>query len=174
MRLTNNIRHTILTAVMRDTFTDREVKIDNELVETGLLCRDKLLGEYRDTILALPQKMVCTEYTLIVVIDGQRRRLPLNLEGLMVPCPSIDCVLDRHDPLAKRVIEITKKHETLNDEKHILKSEIRQLLASVSTINKLVVIWPEVKPFIPIEAPETKALMVQPQAINRKIKKAKL
>lgn len=157
-RLTNFIRDQIARAAIANRFDHVGEKLRKEEATLAEYCYELFFGDFYRAVKTLPAAYFRQSETIIVVEPFGGRRLYLHFTyGITFPIPydviSEDNPLteERAPNLAKAVADWNNANHSYLVERQNAFQKVRELLASVSTVGKLVQIWPEVEPFIPKE-----------------------
>lgn len=190
-RLTNDERYDLRKQLMTRAFQKRDqelAKIEAELFDLAI---NRLLGtNHCELIATLPQgwmpetmclylripvepKAQFTDDDEEVLGDTRYRQLCLNgAYPRRVPASwdAIDLCSLRDSDLEGRVLATANTRDKIIRDKRVLKDEIRTVLGSVTTWNKLYAIWPELKTVTPLPptAP-VQALVVDVSHLNEAI-----
>lgn len=157
VRLSNYIKDTII----KDTIIKRLLKHGFDEREKALRVEENSLGDavYKDVYSLeirrlmddMPRGFLLEKDVLRVSFEGngfcyitfgEYRRISKSHE-----CNAAK-VYDSKHPLSKRYYDFEKRKSALKDEKQTARSNARAVLDSVSTLKKLIEVWPEVGPYV--------------------------
>ncbi len=151
VRLTKYVREQILNALLAHAFDAREKALEAEKFALGDAVYNDIYPEpLRKQMAALPDGFLLTDSDVKVQFDGQRfthvyfgeRRLIAKSHEY-----SAARVYDAKHPLTARYDAWKKAKDDLDTEKSKAKSSAEAVLGSVTTVKKLIDVWPEVEPF---------------------------
>ncbi|MGB6113521.1 MAG: Nmad5 family putative nucleotide modification protein [Comamonas sp.] len=170
MRLTNNYRDQIIKKCIQARFADAESQYATACTALADAMYDHAFGA--DEILAkrLPDGWIARTTQIIISCEGFRslyssseeqpkRELKLSRSR---PIPAIvrdQFKVDKSHSLYPQAQALIKMHEAIRTGKDQLTTQLRSLLFSVQTIERLKEIWPEGEPYFPF-VPEKSALPV--------------
>lgn len=151
VRLSNYIRKQVLNAVLKHAFEAREKALEAEKFALGDAVYNDIYPEpLRKQMDALPDGFLPTGGDVKVQFEGQRfthvyfgerRRIAKSHEY------NAAVVYDAKHPLTVRYDAWKKAQDDLDAEKSKAKSSAEAVLESVTTVNKLIQVWPEVEQF---------------------------
>lgn len=151
VRLSNYIREQVLNAVLKHAFEAREKALEAEKFALGDAVYNDIYPEpLRKQMAALPDGFLPTDGDVKVQFEGQRfthvyfgerRRIAKSHEY------NAARVYDAKHPLTARYDAWKKAQDDLDAEKSKAKSSAEAVLNSVTTVKKLIEVWPEVEQF---------------------------
>lgn len=188
-RLTNSLRDDIRKALIINRFQDDAAAILKEAQEMALevyhFTYDKpLLRRMKN----MPDGFLCKDNDVDVNIGGQFHQLPFNgnitwgwlrkfdleqPDGIEKICAykykNGRIVLDVDSDIAIKVLNLAEKRSEFDEKVSRAIATTDAALSSVTTVKKLITIWPEVQPFIPgcAIAGKTNPTHALPPAIRR-------
>lgn len=151
VRLTNFIREQILDAVLKHAFAEREKALEAEKHALGdAVYNDTYPEPLRKQMAALPEGFLPTDSDLRVQFEGHRfTHVYFGERRRVAKCHDYSAarVYDEKHPLTLRYEAWKKAQDELGAEKSKAKSSAEAVLGSVTTVNKLIQVWPEVEQF---------------------------
>ena len=175
VRLTNFIREQILAAVLKHAFEAREKALEAEKFALGDAVYNDIYPEpLRKQMAALPDGFLPTDSDVKVQFEGQRfthvyfgerRRIARTHEY------NAARVYEAKHPLTVRYDAWKKAQDDLNAEKSKAKSSAEAVLGSVTTVKKLIEVWPEVEQFarpFAVESP-SRAIALPIKDLNKSL-----
>lgn len=171
-RISASIRDTVIHNVLNAKFStkagelqllqDARNKLRDELRQMAYeTCYSK---KERDLIASLPDGWLGTATAGQVMVNGrvtqvlfdELRPVPFNSSSSFYGSKPVSAVLDDGHPYLLKMEELRVADEKLdqfsrsyNEERSSLKVRVRAILESVTTVNRLIEIWPEVVDFLP-------------------------
>lgn len=151
VRLNSFIREQILDAVLKHAFEDREKALKEEKHALGdAVYNDIYPKKVREQMAAMPEGFLPVDDDLRVQFDGEgytqvyfgERRRIANAHR-----HNAAKVFDAKHPLTLRFAKYQKELSALKAEKNNAKSSAEAVLGSVTTVKKLIEVWPEVEQF---------------------------
>lgn len=154
VRLTNHMRECIRDALLEHRFGEEQKALVAQKESLAVRLYDHFFPkELQDKLDALPEGFVPEDYEIQVRMGEDTN----HFEHFSFPGKqnrryrSVDhnrwLVLDREDPLCKEYVVMANKKEDIAKARKELKSQIVAALNSVTTVGKLITLWPEVEPF---------------------------
>lgn len=175
VRLSNYIREQVLNAVLKHAFEAREKALEAEKFALGDAVYNDIYPEpLRKQMAALPDGFLPTDGGVKVQFDGQRfthvyfgerRRIAKSHEY------NAARVYDAKHPLTARYDAWKKAQDDLDAEKSKAKSSAEAVLNSVTTVKKLIEVWPEVEQFarpFAVESP-SRAIALPIRELNARL-----
>ena len=170
MRLTESKRSEILAKLLKRKFDAAESKI----VEA----RTALAVEVYNTWFPEDQRKLMADLPDGWLFEGNEIRARFGLSTVYMLLPRAERFphvhrgdiksFDARHRLSQRWQMIYASEEKLREEKNSLRAQLRAILNSVSTENKLVEVWPEAKPFLsPGSVPKANLPAVDIRALNK-------
>lgn len=149
VRLTKEIREAITSKILKHTFDARFADLSTE---ESAIAEAVYADLYPDTVLnqmkAMPSGFLPTYNELRIRFTNSYSYLKLGEYRLMADIHHGKWVTyDADHPLTERWFQFENAKKSLNNERDNLSSHIRAVLASITTIKKLIEIWPEIKEF---------------------------
>ncbi len=173
VRLTNEIRNSISSAILNRLFNDRLSKLkDEEATLAEVVYADLYLDGVQKQMHALPKGFLPSDNTLKIKSGDSYEFLKLKEHRLMAQMHYHNWIVyDVDHPIAERLFHCVKDKESLGNERVESRAQINAVLQSVTTIKKLIEVWPEVQEFA--EPFETKtvctALSLPIQELNTRL-----
>lgn len=171
-RLTNPLRDRIVEAALTKAgITDAEAALKAKRFAWAEQVRLKINGAPDDELLKLEAKaaqaLALLPAHLRPIDDGILLRCDhdfVNLAGLTIHIhfaerrivPHPQCVIQADDPLVQQFHDLTNAEKDLRDRRATLKAQVRAALNSVTTVKKLLAVWPEAKELLPKNLEEAK------------------
>ena len=187
-RLTRDMRYEICDLVIGDRFERARTKLQKKRAALAYACYRKVYSKaVRDRMSALPDGWLSEDcsmdvkfgtYYETIYFNGQSSRYSRENvpERVCKRFPQKDrsgasVALPGSDPLSERFLSIRDEDRALIDEEKRLRIEALSVLESVTTIKRLVDVWPEVEPFLKQIAPTPKAQVPAPIVadLNKKL-----
>jgi len=182
-RLTQTIRKEILDAAMKNAYLADEKQIDDKMRDLSERIYYALVTpEQEKAMNKLPhgffnlssaksarlRETSNGSYRYIQLKFAKERRLPAFCSGYN----DID-LTDR--ALYDAYIEIERQEKALGEKRQKLETEISAVLSSANTVQKLLDVWPEAKPFIPayVFAPKAALPAIVTGKLNELLKQAR-
>ena len=177
MRLTNQLKREILSAIMAKSFNNRRKQLKAERTELADRIWEDKYGRYRDAIALIPKDLLKSRKDFRVHVQGMDMELLVMSEERVLPPPDWSSPplieISPKSSAAKTLQKIVQREDELKEEERALRTEIQGILNSVTTIKRLHEVWPEsaehTKDLI---TSESKAMIVLPADVNKKLKKA--
>lgn len=162
VKLTNGIRESVLHQLLKHRFEKEEQELKAAQEQLALDAYDMLLPEaLRKQLEALPEGFVPTNTEVRVKFGDTRYYSHLNFpKGVSKRVRSADnsktFLLEPDHPIYIRHFELEARESALKEAKDLARSQANAALNSVTTVAKLVSVWPEVAPFVQkyIDAPK--------------------
>ncbi|GAA0334767.1 hypothetical protein L9H26_04075 [Morganella psychrotolerans] len=174
-RLTNNIKSEIIRSALKKAGIYEEK--EKLRVEKNTLANDARIASFGGndaaaraeeklaSILALVKDLQNTvdgyiyltnakDYYIYPAFGGQRNRLAYGDDSqgksISLLTPSDDkCLFPADHELSKRFTQINEKEASIEKREAEIKANVKSALDSVTTIKKLISVWPEVKEILP-------------------------
>ncbi len=148
-RLTNDLRHTIAKRAIEHGFAKREAAL---LAEEHVLARSAYDLLYpkkiQDAMNALPNGFFPTDGGLTVFVEGRRHGLVYAPGIELREAANGDCLKVRAaDSFGKKVVALAEAKENFIAERKAARHEANSVLASVSSLARLLEVWPAVESF---------------------------
>lgn len=168
-KLTNSMRDAIVQRVLDHAFGDRERALKETEHRLAAKAYDRLHPKkIREAMAALPRDYLPMDDSIIVSVSGCRHRLRLPEHR---PAPSgydarrLSLMSD--DKLSIEITKFASDHEALENERREAEKNARAVLDSVTTLARLVQVWPEVEVFAAdLETKPVVALAVRMDDLN--------
>lgn len=171
-KLNTSIRNDIIRGLVLKSFKDERQAL---LAEEHDLAAQVWAAGFKSEHLKLIRQCPASWFETTTEIKGRFDFQHINLsakEGLPIPHArrwATHVSLDAKDALAVLVMDWHRRQEEFNAKVNKAKRMAEATLASVSTVNRLIEVWPEVKPFIP-EAAKVGLPMVPVKELNAAFK----
>ena len=175
MRLTQDIRSRILRKAISDLTGKREKSLSDREIAIADSVWEDVYGHISEDLVKVPKEVLNTDKDIRVNFDGigivyltmSEERAVKRGYGVIKSYPS------RHK-IARRYHKLVADRDRLKKERSELKTSIRAILDSVTTMNRLGEIWPDGKEFYSDIVPsESKALMISSTVVSKMVNKAK-
>jgi len=164
-RLTDTMRQRAIWNVLNTTFNDRIEALRARETDLGDRVYRRFMGDHEAAMYSLPAGYFLErESTHIEIAKSddrdatQRFRLAFS-KSRRVPATFFDnwvqYTLKKDDPLVPLLLSLDRDKSELAKEKDALEQKITPVLNSVTTVPKLLEVWPEAKDYLPPEAFET-------------------
>lgn len=164
IRLTNYMRDRIMESLLYKRFDGEKKQLVKDQAEFAVRLYQVLFPEWK-RMASLPRGWMPESRYFNVRIRGERHRLELKAD-FRFPCDDRErnlqdeALINEFKLLNERVV----KHD---DDKAAARQQGRAMLHSVTTVKKLLEVWPEVKPFLPKDlANITTALALPVPSLN--------
>lgn len=164
IRLNTFIRDSIIGSLLAKRFDGEKKQLLKEQAEFAVRLYRVLYPEWQRFV-RLPKGWLLQAPSFSARIRGERHRFQLNAE-FRFPSEDRERTLQDEGLIKefKQLQERLAKHE---DDRITARQQGRALLHSVTTVKKLLEVWPEVKPFLPKDvATVTCALALPVPALN--------
>lgn len=175
VRLTNYIREQVLNAVLKHAFEAREKALEAEKFALGDAVYNDIYPEpLRKQMAALPDGFLPTDGDVKVQFEGQRfTRVYFGERRRIAKSHEYNAarVYDAKHPLTARYDAWKKAQDDLDAEKSKAKSSAEAVLNSVTTVKKLIEVWPEVEQFarpFAVESP-SRAIALPIRELNARL-----
>jgi hypothetical protein len=148
-RLTNPMRTIIRDRMLDHAFSAREKALAAQQHALAREVYDRLYPkEVQKLMNALPEGYLSTDDDLMVVISGEYHTLKYA-PGIRLreASDSRRLAILSSDPLGERILAANREDTRLMADKRKQRDDIWGVLTSVSTLNKLLEMWPEVESF---------------------------
>lgn len=166
MRLTNGTRDLIVANVLTKTF-EKRLKANKEIENTlALAVRNSALGKHKAAFDALPAEFVSASSAIRANVGGLKLWLHYAKDTR-----SANETISVSGPLRDKCEALMREQEKLDKDRVALRSQVKALVYSVSTADRLREVWPEGKEYYEPYL-ESRAL-VSTTEINQRIKKAR-
>ncbi|CCG43362.1 Nmad5 family putative nucleotide modification protein [Magnetospirillum molischianum] len=151
-KLTNFDRDQIVGAVLKDAFDARNQAHQDEGYALGMsiyadVFGEKMIGQMN----ALPDGWLPTIKVVKVMIAGAWTELVLSDFVRVLASRNGHCLksYEATDPLAERFTAWANAGEEIRVQKSELRNKVRALVYSVTTVKKLIEVWPEAVNYLP-------------------------
>lgn len=159
VRLSSFIREQVLVAVLNHAFEAREKAQEAEKIALGdAVYNDTYPEAVREQMAALPNGFLPVSTGLKVQFEGRTlAQLPFGGRRRIAHTHEYNAakVYDSKHPLAVRYGAWKDAEGALKRERRDAESSAKAVLESVTTVNKLIQVWPEVEPFARFYAVES-------------------
>ena len=152
VRLTESMRYAIQGAMIAQRFKAEEERLKREERELALaVYRDIYPGDVRTLLSRVPEGFLLRSESVLVSFDGEMKllnfgeRLPVKQEHDRHRCAAK--VYAGGDPLTVRFTQLRGEDEVMKAQMAEARASIKAVLSSVTTIKKLIAVWPEAEPF---------------------------
>lgn len=151
VRLTNMIRDIVKSRLLEKTYKKREEQ--NKAAKTKLadqVYRDVYPLKIRRQMEAMPEGFMCHSESFNVNFAGERSYLYFSSRRPIARkhTNSYAVSYPADHPLAVKWTEISREEKAINAEKRGTRTDIGVVLDQVTTLKKLIEIWPEVEPWV--------------------------
>lgn len=151
VRLSNYIREQVRDAILAHSFSDREKALDAREKELALEFYNDLYPEaVRTHMYALPNGFLEVRSTIRVQVVGESyHSLDLPEKKRVADCWASNPgkVYEADHPLGEKLRTYLKDRAQFKREREEAKTGAWAVLESVTTVNKLIQVWPEVEQF---------------------------
>lgn len=185
VRLTKEMREDIVANVVKSTFAKRASAIEKENQEIAEMIYKEVVGDHILSVSCLPDGFMPTVKEIIVYVGPRwnEKKTFEMLDRKRFPNQFIKDYLKAYKPsegnpdlsasLIKKISSHMLKIDKINEDKDNLRSSVRSIVQSVTTIKSLLEVWPEATKYIPERVTkEPKQLPALPIAdLNEMIKK---
>jgi hypothetical protein len=150
IKLNESLRRRITAKLMDNKFSGREKSIEDEGYALAQeVYRSAFSAEEFKLLLSLPYDWMAQENGFRCRLGGFDDRLHFSGDKrLPMPHARNFAFLVNHDhghPLTERYCKWRESKRSIREEKEKLSGEIRAVVYSATTVNKLITIWPEIK-----------------------------
>lgn len=168
-RLTNTLRQQILGKILDHAFAKREEILMARELRLAIKVRDRKLGSFLHSWKAMP------DFLRDVRRDSARVRVGGQIFLLKLP-KDVETVhqelsLAADDPLGEHITRWADDRRTLLKQREELRAQAWAILCSVTTVKRLLEVWPETREFIPAE--EASKELVSVTRVNQMIQELK-
>ena len=162
VKLTTGIRDSVLHQLLEHRFEKEEQGLGAAQEQLALDAYDLLFPDaLRKQLEALPEGFVPTNVQVRVKLGDSRYYRHLNFpRGIRKRVRAADdnkvFLLEPDHPIYVRLFELEARESALEEAKDLARHQANAALNSVTTVAKLVSVWPEVAPFVQkyIDAPK--------------------
>lgn len=169
MRLTNYIRRSICTAMVKKRFDEEGQRLDKEMTSVGVACYEHHYSEAERKLMdSLPEGWLQKSWFLHVSFHGYAAQMKLDALRRF-PSSVKDLRLDASHELSKRWGKIRDAQTAHSEKRSTAYRSAMTVLKSCSTVNTLTKRWPEAVPFIPqglLAAAPSTALAIPIPSLN--------
>lgn len=168
MRLTTYIRDQAISNLMANRFDKEQKAIKKEELELGEFAYNTFFGEHKRRMNGLPKGWLPRRSYFETYVAGERHQFRLKEErSFPYDIHSNDRRLHMTCLLTTKMKEHQQRKIKFIDDKATARAQAHSVLNSVSTVEKLLKVWPEVKPFLPkVEGIVTTALALPIASLN--------
>lgn len=169
IRLTNSIRQSIKNRILDHGFSKREIEFEAYESKLAEKIYDRIYSDKHQALMAtMPEGFLDTRSHAHFYINGES--FNYELPGVYRCASNIEALsMSSDDKLASLCLDHRAKKKAFLAEKQEASSQARAVLASVSTLAKLLEIWPEIEKFTAevggVEKPIT-ALAIPIKSLN--------
>lgn len=174
MRLTNEHRTAIRREIIRDRFEKRQKEIDEKRQSIADRIYERELTEaQREALVDLPESFFAQRTSISLQLGAEYTTLTMS-EQRPIPYDrhrNTFAVLGARDPLTKEYQETTRDSSRLRVDEREMTASVNSVLASVTTDNRLIDEWPEIKKIVRrIVQPKAKLLpAVRMEKLNKEL-----
>lgn len=174
VRLSTDIKREIASALLSRAFDEREAALDAEFTALGVLIyNDTYSREEQELMAKLPADFLDTLEGQRAQFAGEWERVPWGENRRVAHGRGVVNYPARH-PFTDTYRDIKKRRTALKDERERARREALCMLSQATTINRLIELWPEVKPFAEKYLKKEKAKSLLPvlrtEVLNQKFK----
>lgn len=151
VRLSNYIKETVISSLLSHAFDEREKALDKEWFALGdAVYQDLYPEDVQKKMKALPSGFLPVDDDVRVSFGGDFTRVYFGENRMLSRAHQANAarVYDDKHPLSVRHAAFRKAKDALSLEKSGAKSSAQAILDSVTTVKKLIEVWPEVEPFV--------------------------
>lgn len=181
-RLTSDLKSKIIINAKAKLFSHQDNVIKNLEFELGDMAYNRLYSENERKYLAEAPEgaFVSTDDIWFYAASGGRRSLPLrkakrfyyrDVHG--VPRDVFRVENSPEDILNEWLIELEKMERQVSNEKRELINALRSVMSGVTTVNRLIEVWPECVEYLPPEEAESFPLAIPVASLNELIHRLK-
>lgn len=171
MRLTKDIRNQILDAVLAHRFTDEETSLEESFrAFADDYYRALFSPEEWELINNCPREWFYVSTDICARYQGRSQFLKMSSEERVPQSLKREDMLDTQARRYAKLLERRTKYQKLRCE---VSQHAAGVLNSVTTVKRLLEVWPEVKKFIPTEFSKpdvTTALAIPMKQLNEKLR----
>lgn len=164
-RLTTSMRDKITAAVVDDALKARREQHQLHRAQLADEVYASVVGEHEATMKRLPTGYCDVSRALRVEViesgqHGRRYHLGLSDDRLFPAFARFHALLEARSgsEIAERLAQLEVEKENIDKDAEGLREKVIQVVHSVSTVAKLIEVWPEVKPYLPPEATQEDAV----------------
>lgn len=158
VRLTNFIRQYVLDGLIAKRFSAEDKALKKEKLEFGTKAYRATYPEWK-RMAGLPKGWMSDYGSFTVRLNGERHSLRTDKE-IRLP------VSERERQLSPDVVvefrNLLKKEELFESQRDSAVQAARSVLWSVSTLKRLLEVWPEAEPFLPKDLAQTTTALALP------------
>lgn len=194
MKLTNEMRRTVLTKMMTGYMAAEKVEIEQRRLAFGVEVYEHTYGAAEPVVMGLSEEWRSMDDAVVIACDGFACKrhcvgcaedldssIPLG-RSRPFPCSysrtdvTVHAAKDKNDvhtpahPLYKKAQKLVKDHRAILKKEEELREKIRALLASCNTVKQLEAAWPEAMQYLPTTYSHSTALV--PVGLSDQINKA--
>lgn len=162
MRLTNDIRDSLVTKLIRHRFDEPAKQLALKQAAFTYKVYRALFSEGEFNLIQdLPSGWLPSVCDIEIKFGGDYQRLAFSprpligdrLDDKEYPMPaSMNCRCAKQfpvrDSLTKESIQLTREYDALREEISSVKQQVRAAVYSTSSTDKLLEVWPELEPFL--------------------------
>ena len=174
MRLTNEHRAAIRRQVIGDRFQKRQREIDDRRKSIADRIYERALTEaQRKAMVDLPESFFAWRTTISLQLGAEYTNLTMS-EQRPIPYDrhrNTFAALGARDPITKEYQETTRDARRLRVDEREMFANVKSVLDSVTTDNRLIEEWPEIEKIVRrVVQPKTKLLpAVQMEKLNKEL-----
>lgn len=160
MKLSAHLRQRIAATVMRDTLGKREKALSKEETRLALAVLKRHCGKSFSMLAEAPEGFFEKQGSISLNVAGRHTQLHYgSAQRAPFSADSWKRVLNLgvDDELGAKIIALQDAQKDLAAQKERVAAQSMAVLGSVSTVERLLEVWPTVKKFIPAEALEERA-----------------
>lgn len=175
-KLDRQSRKLLLDAILKDRFEAEEAALR---ADQAALAEDIYNLTYTEAQRAameqFPEGFFYRSSTVYFDIGGDWRDLELQKERPVSAVnryqTSVAPSFAKSSPIGKRFLNLEKREQAIEESKYELAAQIRAVLNSVTTLKRLIAVWPEVEVYVlrlfPSGVEKTSALVPSTSALNK-------
>lgn len=178
-RLTKAIMDEIVRSVLSECFDTRQEDLKIQEHSLALKVREKFLGKHREMFDSLPAELLTRnseDKRIFVAANAHNHILHIPDECELIVPPRL-CYWGSgyvvKGVLGDKITKHANDTEDLKDEMREMNNKIRAVLNSVTTVKRLIEVWPEVESHIPEQAETTGVPMVLISDLNQALEGAR-
>lgn len=177
MRLTNPMRGTIAKAILDHKYAALLTAADKKQALAGDAVYDALYAEHKQWMCAAPPGAMQEADQFNVVVCGKNGHKRYENVRLSTARPLLFADTCRWYPMAKAPPEVLSAYDAyahaaeafaaVEAERDATAQDINGVLYSVTTVKRLLEVWPEIATFVPDKPTSGGAMAVVPAALNK-------
>lgn len=149
VRITNDIKTCVVHDLLVRAFGDRDAALEAKKLRLADLVYWSIYDKKEiEALKKVAEEFLNTDKGHLVKFGGEFRRVNWGEDRIVSNGRRGTLILGGDHPLTDLHREIKAEDEKLKDSKHAARLEARAKLDSVTTLGRLIEVWPEIRPFV--------------------------